>query len=134
MPNQTTGRDRQNLAQRLDKWLWYARVTKSRTLASTLVQAGKVRINRVKSDKPSHAIKVNDVIAIGGRVRVLKVLALGARRGPAVEAALLYEDLTPAVAKPTSESGLAEAMKSGGQRPTKRNRRILDRWKNKGFD
>jgi len=137
MPKQATETDKDTYAQRLDKWLWYARVTKSRTLASALIQAGKVRINRIRSDKPSHVVKVNDVItvAIAGRVRVLKVLEPGSRRGPAVEAAQLYEDLTPAPAAHTAEAGVSSGpMKSGGQRPTKRDRRVLDRLRHKGFD
>ena len=82
---------------RLDKWLWHARLVKSRTLASRLVTEGKVRVNREKVTKPAYSIKPGDVItaAIHARIRVLRVLHLGARRGPASEAQALYEDLSP---------------------------------------
>jgi ribosome-associated heat shock protein Hsp15 len=86
-------------AQRLDKWLWFARVVKSRTLAAALVIDRKVRVNRERASKPSQMLRVGDVVtvAVHARVRVLKVLAAGARRGPPAEACLLYEDLTPQV-------------------------------------
>lgn len=79
-------------AQRLDKWLWFARVAKSRTLAAQLVGGGKVRVNRMRVLKPSHLLRAGDVltIALRGQVRVIQVLALGERRGPPHEASLLY--------------------------------------------
>ena len=84
-------------AQRLDKWLWFARVVKSRSLAAALVADGKVRVNRERTSKPSQPLRVGDVVtvAVHARIRVLKVLAPGARRGPPAEAHQLYEDLTP---------------------------------------
>jgi ribosome-associated heat shock protein Hsp15 len=82
----------------LDKWLWFARVVKQRPMAAELVQAGHVRLNRVKVTKPGHVLRPNDVltIAIGGHVRVLRVKDLGTRRGPFIQACQLYEDLTSA--------------------------------------
>lgn len=79
--------------QRLDKWLWFARVLKSRTLAAELVERGKVRVNRVRVVKPSHTVREGDVLTINlrGQVLVLKVLAAGTRRGPPPEARHLYE-------------------------------------------
>jgi ribosome-associated heat shock protein Hsp15 len=79
-------------AQRLDKWLWFARVVKSRTLAAQLVGGGKVRVNRMRVLKPSHLLRTGDVltIALRGEVRVLEVLAVGERRGPPQQARLLY--------------------------------------------
>jgi ribosome-associated heat shock protein Hsp15 len=79
-------------AQRLDQWLWFARVTKSRTSAAQLIGGGKVRVNRVRVVKPSHLLREGDVLtlALRGEVRVLEVLAVGARRGPPREARLLY--------------------------------------------
>jgi ribosome-associated heat shock protein Hsp15 len=78
--------------QRLDKWLWFARVIKSRTSAAQLVESGRVRVNRVRVVKPSHGLRVGDVltVALRGEVRVLEVRALGERRGPPQEACLLY--------------------------------------------
>ncbi len=82
--------------QRLDKWLWFARILKSRTLAARLVGEGHVRINGHKTDQPAKIISPGDVltIALERQVLVLKVLDPGTRRGPYVEAQLLYEDLT----------------------------------------
>jgi ribosome-associated heat shock protein Hsp15 len=81
--------------QRLDKWLWFARVLKSRTMAAEFVERGRVRVNRVRVIKPSHTLREGDVLTISlrGQVLVLKVLGLGARRGPPPEARLLYQRL-----------------------------------------
>ena len=69
---------------RLDKWLWFARVAKTRTLAGRLVIEGKIRVNRVRISKPAHGVKSGDVVTarVGRIVRVLKVTAAGERRGP----------------------------------------------------
>lgn len=82
--------------QRIDKWLFFARAVKSRSLAAKLVQAGHVRLNRDKIDQPAHAVKPGDVLTIRleRRVLVWRVLAAGTRRGPSEEARMLYEDLT----------------------------------------
>src|SRR5262245_17597894 len=84
--------------QRLDKWLWHARIVKTRSIAAQLVAQGKCRINREKVLKPAHLVKSGDVLtaAIFGRVRILQIASFSARRGPASEARLLYVDLTPA--------------------------------------
>ena len=81
--------------QRLDRWLWFSRLIKSRTSAAQLVLDGKVRVNRARIGKPSHAIRAGDVltIALKGKVLIVRVLAPGARRGPPLEARALYEDL-----------------------------------------
>lgn len=115
--------------QRLDKWLWYVRALKSRTMAADLVVAGKVRINRERAEKPSQTVRPGDVltVVVGGRVRVLKVLAPGDRRGPASEARLLYEDLSPPPAPADPAPGVRD---TGAGRPTKRDRRAIDRLAN----
>lgn len=84
-------------AQRLDKWLWHARLVKSRTIASRLLAEGRVRVNREKISKSSRTVKEGDVItaAIAHRVLVLKVLALSPRRRPLAEAQALYEEVRP---------------------------------------
>lgn len=120
--------------QRLDKWLWFARIAKSRTLAASLVAGGKMRVNRVKATKPSQTIKVGDVITSGAQkgVRILRVSALGARRGPAAEARTLYDELTPAApdTKAAAHAPLASGERlRGSGRPTKRERRLTDRLK-----
>jgi ribosome-associated heat shock protein Hsp15 len=88
--------------QRLDKWLYFARLAKSRTLAADLILGGKVRVNRTRAGKPSHLLRPGEVvtIALHGRVLVLKVLAPGRRRGPAAEARSLYEVVAPRAGAP----------------------------------
>jgi ribosome-associated heat shock protein Hsp15 len=83
--------------QRLDKWLWHARIIKSRSLAAQLVMQGKFRINRERVLKPAHCVKSGDVIttALFGKVRVLQVIGFSDRRAPAIEARTLYDDITP---------------------------------------
>jgi ribosome-associated heat shock protein Hsp15 len=81
--------------QRIDKWLWFARITKTRSMAAALVGGGALRVNRQKITKPSHQVAPGDILtlAVGGRVQVVKVLDVGIRRGPAAKARLLYQDL-----------------------------------------
>jgi len=125
----------QGATQRLDKWLWFARVIKTRTLAAGLVTDGKVRVNRERIVKPSQSVRAGDVITVtvGGHVRILEVVAAGNRRGPPVEAQSLYRDLTPPRAAATGDSDNDGTEPVSGQRdlgsgrPTKRDRRALDR-------
>jgi ribosome-associated heat shock protein Hsp15 len=81
--------------QRLDKWLWHARVVKARTSAAALVEAGHIRVNGVREKAPGHAVKAGDVltIALDRSVRVLKVAGFAERRGDARAARVLYDDL-----------------------------------------
>jgi ribosome-associated heat shock protein Hsp15 len=112
--------------QRLDKWLWFARIVKSRTLAAQLVEDGKVRINRAKVAKPAQAVRPNDVltIVIRGNVHVLRVVGPGGRRGPPAEARLLYELLSPPSGAGREGRGLAEPPPSAGlAMPCQRRRR-----------
>lgn len=83
--------------QRIDKWLWHARVVKTRSDAATLVGKGRVRINSVRETSPGHGIKIGDVltVALDGRVRILKAVAFADRRGDASSARALYDDLQP---------------------------------------
>lgn len=114
--------------QRVDKWLFFARVVKSRTLAAKLAQGGHIRINREKTGQASQSVKPGDVLTItlDRRILVLKVLAVGTRRGPAPEARLLYEDLSPPrVTTPPSDGQRAK----GDGRPEKRDRRQIERFK-----
>ena len=93
---------------RIDKWLWHIRLAKTRTLAQRLVIGGHVRLNRVPVRQPSQVVRPGDVLTVAafGRVRVLRVLALGERRGPAEEARTLYEELSPdARPSPAPEDG-----------------------------
>lgn len=85
---------------RLDKWLWQARFFKSRGLSAEVIESGHCRVNGQRSKKPGHGICIGDVLtfAQGNRIRVIKVQALGLRRGPAAEAQALYLDLDPTAA------------------------------------
>jgi ribosome-associated heat shock protein Hsp15 len=115
---------------RLDKWLWFARVVKSRTLAAGLVEDGKVRVNRDRTTKPSQTVRVGDVltISVGPRIRILEVAAIGARRGPASEAQALFIDRSPPVTATTAPIKAASGERpSGAGRPTKRDRRRIER-------
>lgn len=84
---------------RLDKWLWHARFFKSRTRASALCEAGRVRIGGRVVAKAHHALRVGDVLTFpqGRRIRVVRVTALAPRRVSALEAAALYDDLSPSL-------------------------------------
>lgn len=132
-------------AQRIDQWLWFARIVKSRTLAQSLIERGKVRLNRNRIEKTSQSVKAGDVLtlSLGPKVRIVQVVAPGVRRGPAPEAARLYLELTPAPQATKTASGVesgatpfaqtATGVRPKGEgRPTKRDRRALDRLK--GFD
>ncbi|MBF9032099.1 RNA-binding S4 domain-containing protein [Rhodobacterales bacterium HKCCE3408] len=104
---------------RLDKWLWQARFFKTRSLAARMVTEGKVRVNSDRAAKAAHAVGPGDVLTFpqGTRIRVVRIVALGTRRGPAPEAQALYDDLTPP-AEPAPDRV--------GPRPTKRDRRAID--------
>lgn len=117
--------------QRIDKWLFFARVVKSRSLAARLASAGRVRINRDKASQASDLVKPGDVLTItlDRRILVYKVLAAGARRGPAEEARTLYEDLSPPPApRETAPLDAIQPLRDAGSgRPTKRERRETDK-------
>lgn len=116
---------------RIDKWLWYARFFKSRTLASKFCQTGKLRLNNQLIAKAHLVVGPGDVLtfAKGEVIKVVRILDIGQRRGPAPEARALYEDLSPPPPKKanpalTVPSGHREP---GSGRPTKAQRRALDR-------
>ena len=112
---------------RLDKWLWHGRFFKTRSLAATRVAAGDVRVNGNRVEKRSTMVSPGDVLtfAQGKTIRVIRIEALGTRRGPAPEAQALYEDLSPP--EPRSQNSAPENPAFEGKgRPTKRDRRILD--------
>ena len=112
---------------RVDKWLWQARFFKSRSLAAGCVTGGHLRVNGNRAAKASAAVGPGDVLTFsqGRLIRVVKIVALGTRRGPAPEAQALYEDLSPPEEqerKPVPPIARIE----GNSRPTKRDRRKLD--------
>ena len=117
--------------QRIDKWLFFARVTKSRSLGAKLALSGKVRINRDKATQAADLVKPGDVLTITleRRIVIYKVLLPGVRRGPAEEARKLYEDLSPPP-EPRAELPLRAILpqrEAGSGRPTKKERRETDR-------
>jgi ribosome-associated heat shock protein Hsp15 len=119
--------------QRIDKWLWHARIVRTRSAAAALAASGHVRLNGERVAAPARPIKVGDVvtIALDARVRVLKVTGFAVRRGAAEAGRALYEDLAPADSVPKSQSGtpaLAARREPGSGRPTKQERRAIDRF------
>lgn len=133
---------------RIDKWLWYARFFKTRSLASKIVAGGKLRLSGTVTTKAHQRVRPGDVLTFpqGPHIRVVKILALGTRRGPATEAQGLYEDLAPIPDKasagqiesaefqddgdpdgPSGVKGPVPKRERGAGRPTKRDRRKLDR-------
>ena len=117
--------------QRIDKWLFFARAAKSRTLAAKLAQSGHVRVNGAKIAQASHEVKPGDVLTVtlDRRILVFKVIDCGTRRGPATEARTLYEDLSP---PPPPKAGSAldrmvARRDAGAGRPRKRSAAT---WKN----
>ena len=115
---------------RLDKWLWYARFFKTRSLATKLISSGKLRINDEVTSKPHRQAQIGQVLtfAQGPYIRVVRIEELGKCRGPAAEAAALYTDLvSPPVRKTNKELRLHnshfESRVIGSGRPTKKDRR-----------
>ena len=113
---------------RVDKWLWAARVFKTRSLASTACDGGKVDVND-EAAKPARKVRAGDLIRVSlprGHRRILKVAAIGERRGSAEAAKALFEDLTPPE-PPRPRQAPPPRREPGSGRPTKRERREIDR-------
>lgn len=116
--------------QRIDKWLFFARFFKSRSIAQEQVSAGRVAVNDQRVTQPSHLVKPGDRLVITQQRRdlIIVVRHAGARRGPYEEAKLLYEDLTPPPDENDKLSTFDQATREpGAGRPTKRDRRAIDR-------
>ena len=116
------------MKQRIDKWLWHARVVRTRSSAAALVDEGYVRLNGERVGANSQPVKSGDVVtvALDRTVRVLKVTGFAERRGDADAARLLFEDMTPASPKPGAGDA-APQRDAGTGRPTKQERRAIDR-------
>ncbi len=114
--------------QRLDKWLLFSRAVKSRTLAQKLIETGAVRVNSERTIRTDHQVGEGDVLTMTVHTRLLvwKIRDPGARRGPAPEAATLYEDLSPPPVPRAFEPSPFSIRDDGG-RPTKKDRRDTDR-------
>lgn len=111
---------------RADKWLWYARFFKTRGLSAKVISGGHLRVNGDKVHKPAQSVGAGDVLTFpqGRRIRVVKVLALGERRGPAAEAQALYEDLTPPEPAAPANPGFEGKGRPSGK--DRRNAKLFD--------
>jgi ribosome-associated heat shock protein Hsp15 len=114
--------------QRIDKWLWHARVVRTRSAAAALAVSGHVRLNGTRVDGASQLVRSGDVltIALDRRVRVLKVAGFAERRGGAEAMQSLYEDLTPPRSA-TDAKPLGPVRDAGAGRPTKQDRRAWNK-------
>lgn len=122
------------VTQRIDVWLWHARFYKTRSLASKMVRGGKVRINGNICKKPSTLVSLFDVLTFSRAddVLIAKIINIGVRRGPAPEAQLLYEDMTPPKeVKNVSKKEASAEREKGAGRPTKSERRAIDKLMNR---
>ena len=123
--------------ERLDKFLFFSRAIKSRTLAQKIIETGAIRVNSEMTVDSDHKVGAGDVLtmAIHNRIVVWKILDAGTRRGPASEAATLYEDLSPPVLPKLERSPYDAALAQrdeGAGRPTKKERRDTDRLRDEG--
>jgi ribosome-associated heat shock protein Hsp15 len=131
MPNDAPGLDATSLdRQRVDKWLWHARVVRTRSAAAALATAGHVRINGARIDAPSRPVRAGDVVtvALDRAVRVLKVVGFAERRGSADDARLLCESIEPAGVRKVAPVAPPAVREAGAGRPTKWERRAIDRF------
>jgi ribosome-associated heat shock protein Hsp15 len=116
--------------QRIDKWLWHARVVRTRSAAASLAASGQVRINGQRILAPSRPVRPGDVVtvALERAVRVLKVVAFAERRGSADDASVLCEIIEPVPARVDTPEPLPALRAPGAGRPTKRERRAIGRF------
>jgi ribosome-associated heat shock protein Hsp15 len=114
--------------QRIDKWLWHARVVRTRSSAAALVTEGHVRLNGERVSASSRPVRAGDVVtvALDRVVRILKVIGFAERRGDADAARLLCEDITP-ISPPRETEASPAGRDPGTGRPTKQERRAIDR-------
>ena len=119
---------------RIDKWLWAARFFKTRALAQQAIEGGKVRLNGERT-KPAKEVKISDQLAIniGGYEWAVQILKLSAQRGPASVAQQLYQESDESRAQRALEAAkrcrVNEPASTIKGRPTKRDRRVLERWR-----
>jgi ribosome-associated heat shock protein Hsp15 len=117
--------------QRIDKWLWHARVVRTRTAAAGLAGSGHVRVNGQRVELASRAVRQGDVVtvALDRTVRILRVVAFAERRGSAEIARGLYEEITPQSDRSRQPEPSSAPVRGPGEgRPTKRDRRAIDRF------
>ena len=116
---------------RVDKWLWYARFFKTRTIASAAVNGGHLRVNDQPIKKPGYMVKIGDVLTFpkGDYIRKIEIKYLAEKRGSASIAIELYDDLDPPQPKPRKDIMQTAEREKGSGRPTKRERRETDKLK-----
>jgi len=122
--------------QRLDKWLFFSRAVKSRTLAQKLIETGAIRVNSERTDRSDHKVGAGDVLTMTVHTRLLvwRILDPGSRRGPPTEAVLLYEDLSPPPIPREEAPPVHAGREPGSGRPTKKERRDTDKLRDDGED
>lgn len=115
--------------QRLDRWLFFSRAVKSRTLAQKFVESGAVRVNAERTLACDRKVGPGDVLTmtLGTRLLVWRIRDEGSRRGPTSEAATLYEDLSPPPLPRAEKAVRLVERDAGTGRPTKKQRRDTDR-------
>jgi len=125
--------------ERLDRFLFFSRAVKSRTLAQKIIESGAVRVNSERTERTDHKVGAGDVLTMSlhGKILVWRVLDPGTRRGPASEAQGLYEDISPP-SPPRQELSAFDAAiagrPAGSGRPTKKERRETDALREDGED
>ncbi|MBL4758566.1 MAG: RNA-binding S4 domain-containing protein [Rhizobiales bacterium] len=128
-------------SQRIDKWLWHARIVRTRTLAATLANSGKIRLDSRRVTRASQTVRAGNIVLApqGDHIRCLKIVGFAKRRVPAAQSTQLYEDLAPIEARSKSTSDISKSTsaiksgmrESGSGRPTKRDRRLIEQLQNK---
>jgi ribosome-associated heat shock protein Hsp15 len=122
--------------QRIDRWLWHARLARTRTASAELAESGRVRLNGNRVTTSARPVKIGDVltVALGAGVKILKVRGLSERRGGAPDAQALYEDCSPPpVPRERAEADPPLASREPGSgRPTKHERRALEKLRQRG--
>ncbi|WP_338721112.1 RNA-binding S4 domain-containing protein [Devosia sp. XK-2] len=118
--------------ERLDRFLFFSRAVKSRTLAQKIIESGAIRVNSEKTERTDYKVGAGDVLtmSLNNRIVVWRILDCGTRRGPATEAQTLYEDMSPPPvprAELTPYDAAIAARPAGAGRPSKKERRETDR-------
>jgi Ribosome-associated heat shock protein implicated in the recycling of the 50S subunit (S4 paralog) len=118
--------------ERLDRFLFFSRAVKSRTLAQKIIESGAIRVNSQRTERTDHKVGAGDVLTMSlhGRIVVWRIIDPGTRRGPASEAQGLYEDISPPPVPRAEQSPYEAAIAerpAGAGRPTKKQRRETDR-------
>jgi len=129
-------------SQRIDKWLWHARIVRTRTLATNLVNSGKVRVDRRRFSRASQTVRLGHIVTApqGRQIKSLKIIGFAGRRVPASQVTHLYEDPSPAPGEQKSANAkerhidphpVPAQREAGAGRPSKRDRRLIEKLRNR---